>query len=89
MTEDGIKVYHWTYDDGSKGYAVRYKTPKEKEWLDFDACSTKTKFRQEYRKLKVKNKCTPIKRKKCGIPGGLSCPEKNQRCFVYRVWPLR
>lgn len=69
--EQGIKVYHWMYDDGSKGYAVRQKTLEEKKWLDFSACSTKTKFRQDYRKLKVNNRGIPIKRTKYRIPGGL------------------
>lgn len=67
----GIKVYHWTYDDGSKGYAVRKETSEGKKWLSFDDCATKTKQRKKYRDLKDKYTDIPIKCKECRIPGGL------------------
>lgn len=68
---DHITVYHWKYDDGSKGYAARLETSEEQKWLAFSDRSTKKKIRKKCEDLKDKNKSIPIRRRKCSIPGGL------------------
>ena len=69
--KDCITVYHWKYDDGSKGYAARLETSEEQKWLAFSDRSTKKKIRKKCEDLKDKYKPIPIKREKCRIPGGL------------------
>jgi len=71
-----IKVYHWKYDDGSRGYAVRLIQSEKKEWLKYDYCTEKTEFKRLIQNLESKYDPPTVTKRKCWIPGGLSdmCP---------------
>lgn len=66
-----ISVYHWTYDDGSKGYAVRKIRNDEKEWLSVNYCANKSEFKRACADIRRKFSSMDIEFKKCRLMGGL------------------
>lgn len=67
-----IRVYHWKYDDGSKGYAVRRVRNDEKEWLSVDYCANKSEFKRACADIRRKFSSMDIEFKKYHLVGGLN-----------------
>lgn len=72
MTESGtISVYHWKYDDGSRGYAVRYNYDSQKNWLTAGDCANKSEFKKACATIENKYPNMNIQFKKRRVAAGL------------------